>query len=83
MERLLQYLDDLDDLVYAIALTWEKVRSLGNFLLSVIFMSALQIFGIYAAMTYPPLAVAGASLLAVALLYWGVVGRSSAAQAVA
>ena len=83
MERLLQYLDDMDDFVYAIALTWERVRSLCKFMLSVLLMATMQALGIYAAVTNPPLAVAGASLLAVALLYWGVVGRSTAAQAAA
>ena len=78
MERLLQYMDDMDDFVYAIALTWERVRSLCNLVISVILMTAAQALGIYAAVTNPPLAVAGASLLAAALLYWSVVGRPPA-----
>ena len=83
MERLLQYLDDMDDFVYALALTWERVRSLCNLLLSVVLMSAALALGFYGALTSPPLAVAGASLLAVALLYWGVVERSPIAQSAA
>ena len=83
MERLLQYLDDMDDFVYALALTWERVRSICNLVFSVLLMSTALALGLYGAVTNPPLAVAGASLLAVALLYWGVVGRPPAARSAA
>jgi hypothetical protein len=73
MERLLQYLDDLDDFVYAIALTWEKIRLLGRFSFLAIVMVILQALGIYAAIEYPPVAVSAGSLLVVGLLYRGAV----------
>ena len=83
MERLLQYMDDMDDFVYAVALTWERLRSLCNLVLSIILMSAALALGFYTAVTSPPLAVAVASLLAVTLLFWAVVGRSSGTEAAA
>ena len=75
MERLLHYLDDLDDLFYAIPLAWEKARTLARLTLAIIVTVAVQALGIYAALTSPPLAVATASLLIVTLLYRGAVGR--------
>lgn len=74
MERLLQYLDDLDDFVYGIALTWERVKTICSFVLSISLTLTAQAAAIYAAVANPPLAVATTSLLAVALLYRGVVG---------
>lgn len=73
MERLLQYLDDLDDLVYAIALTGERIRTFGNLTLYVTLMAIAQAFGIYAALTHPPFTVATGSLLVVGLMYRGAV----------
>ena len=76
MERLLQYWDDLDDLVYALALTWESIRRLVRFALHLSGLIAVQAIGIYFALTAPPLAVATATLLFVTLLYRGVVYHS-------
>ncbi len=81
MERLLQYLDDLDDFVYAIALAWERVRTLCSFALSISLTLTAQAAAVYAAVANPPLAVAVASLLAVALLYRGVVSGIRGVQA--
>ena len=83
MERLVQYLDDLDDFFYAVALTWERVRTICNLAVTVTAVIALQGVGIYLAITNPPLVVGTASLMIVALLYRSVVyhgpGRSTTA----
>ena len=73
MERMLQYLDDLDDFVYAIALAWERIRALGNLTLYVAVMATVQALGIYAAIENPPFTVAAGSLLVVGLMYRGAV----------
>jgi hypothetical protein len=83
MERFLQYLDDLDDFVYAVALAWERIRSVGDLFMALTLTIVVQSLGIYAAIENPPLAVAGASLLAVVLLYRGVVGGVPDAEAAA
>lgn len=69
MERILQYWDDLDDLIYGLALIWEKIRSIFNFVLFMLAYVVLQALGIVLAQINPPLALAMVSLLAVALLY--------------
>ena len=76
MERILQYWDDLDDLVYAVLLTWESIRRLFRFTLYLAGLTAVQSVGIYFALTAPPLAIAIATLLVVTLLYRGVVYHS-------
>jgi len=77
MERFAQCLDDLDDLVYAVALLWEKIRYLFG-LLVVLGISLLSlVLGIHLALASPPVAVAAASILLVALLYRSIVQRSA------
>ena len=69
MERLLQWWDELDDLVGAICLASERIRSL---CFSVALTSAallLQVGGIALALSHPPLALASAIILFVTLLY--------------
>lgn len=69
MERCLQWLDDLDDLVGSIGLATEWLRSL---LLTFVFASAalcLQIGGVLLALRHPPLALAAAIIMFVVLLY--------------
>ena len=83
MERLLQYLDELDDFYYAIALTWEKIRMYFRLALGLGVAIVAQAVGIYAAVQNPPFAVAAASLLVVSLLYWGTVRNKSRATAAA
>jgi len=73
MERMLQYLDELDDFVYAIALAWERIRAVGNLTLYIALMAIVQALGIYAAIESPPFTVATGSLLVVGLMYRGVV----------
>ncbi len=73
MECFVQYLDDLEDLYYAVALIWERIRTRIRFAVFVAASLALQVFGVFIALNSPPIAVAIASLLLVALLYRGAV----------
>jgi hypothetical protein len=76
MELLVQYLDDLEDLFYAAALKAERIRQTIQFFLFMAASAILQLFGIFIALQYPPLAVAVASLLLVGMLFHAVVGHS-------
>ena len=80
MERFLQYLDDLDDLVGAVWLISERLR---NVVWLVVFLSLGAVAG-YASVTLalsePPLALAIAVSLFVILLYRSVTGPVSVAQ---
>ena len=65
----MQWLDELDDLVAAIGLIRERIRS---FLLAASFLAMsllLQIAAVYLALRHPPLALATAMILFVTLLY--------------
>jgi hypothetical protein len=73
MERFVQYLDDLEDLFYAFALKWERIRRALRFALFVATSVSFQLLGIFLALSIPALAVATASLLLVGLLYRNVV----------
>ena len=74
MECFLQYLDDLDDFYFAIALNGERIRRVFRILLSFLFLVLFQGLGIYLAILHPPTAVAAGSLVLVLALYFGVVG---------
>ena len=76
MECVAQYLDDLEDLVFAFALVWERIRRALHFALFVFASVTLQSLGVLLALTNPPLAVATAALLLVWLLYRGAVSYS-------
>ena len=76
MECFLQYLDDLDDFVYATALSWERIRRISRMLLVVAVSLGVQAIGIYFALTALPLAIATVSVLLVILLYRSVVYHS-------
>ncbi len=73
MEVLVQYLDDFEDLLYAIALLAEKIRNAVRFFLFIAASITLQLLGIFIALVSPPMAVAVASLLIVGMLYRGAV----------
>jgi hypothetical protein len=73
MERIVQYLDDLEDLFYAFALKWERIRRALRFALFITASLSFQLLGIFLALSIPALAVATASLLLVGLLYRNVV----------
>ena len=72
MERLLQWLDDLDDLVYMAGLVGERFRRALKSLLMTGFVLSIQIGGVLLALRHPPLAMAMAMLLFVSLLYHSV-----------
>lgn len=69
MERLLQYLDDLDDLFAAIGLLAERIRSALWLLFSAVVIFVVVAAGILLALAEPPLALATAIMLFVTLLY--------------
>lgn len=69
MECIAQTLDDIEDLCYAFALVWERVRGALRFCLFVAVSLTLQTLGIWLALTAPPLAIATVALLLVWLLY--------------
>ena len=73
MEILAQYLDDFEDLFYAVALLTEKIRNIVRFFLFMVTSLTLQSLGVFVALASPPIAVAVASLLLVGMLYRGVV----------
>lgn len=73
MERFAQYLDDIEDLIYALALMAERIGQAARFLAFVCASLGLQVLGIILALASPPLAVAAASLLLVGMLYRSVV----------
>ena len=81
MERLLQYMDDLEDLVFAVALQGENIRQMLKFVFFIITAVSVQGLCILLAVANPPLAVAAASTVAVCMLYRGVVYNIPAAIA--
>ena len=73
MERLLQYLDDLEDLIYAAPLIAEQLRRAIQRILFLLASIVLQIAGVILALSHPPLALAVVTLMLVALLYRAVI----------
>ena len=69
MEVIVQYLDDLEDLIYAFALKWERISRVIRFALFVTASLSFQVFGVFLALSSPPLAVAVVALLLVGMLY--------------
>ena len=69
MERMLQYLDDIDDLIGALGLVYERVRRL--FLKIVSLLTSLSMIALSAllALESPMLALATGLLLTLMLLY--------------
>lgn len=77
MECIVQTLDDLEDLIYAIALKAERIRMALSFLVFAATAIALQIFCILIALEHPPLALAVATLLGVRMLFHAAVSGST------
>jgi cation transport ATPase len=73
MERLVQWLDDFEDLAYAVVLSGETIRRLLKAAFFAFAALALQAASILLALASPPAAVAGGSLLLVTILYRGAV----------
>ena len=69
MERLLQYLDSLDDLYGIAGLLWENLRRALLLLFAAAMVFATTAIGIWLALLHPPLAAATSTVLFVILLY--------------
>ena len=69
MERMLQYLDDLDDIVGAFGLVYERIRRLLLALCTVTVSLALVASAVWLALIHPPSALAACLMLFVTLLY--------------
>lgn len=83
MEIVVQWMDDLDDLFAAIGLVRERIRNL-IIAASLLTMSLLApIAGVMLALRHPPLALATAMILFVALLYRSVTGPHANADRLA
>ena len=76
MECLVQYLDNLEDLIFAAALKAERIRQAVQFLLFMVVAATLQVLGVVIALKNPPLAMVVAALLLVGMLYRTVLGIS-------
>lgn len=72
MERLVQYLDDLEDIYFAAGLVMERFRRAATLCLLLVFSFGIQFLGILLALSKPPLALAVVSLTVVGMLYRGV-----------
>jgi len=73
MERLIQYLDDFEDCIYAAPLIVEQLRCALQRILFLLGSISLQIAGVILALKHPPLALAVVALLLVGLLMRAVV----------
>jgi len=73
MECVLQWLDNLDDLVNALRMQAESLRRICLALVTLIIGAAAAVGGAFLAALQPPLAFALASLLTVTVLYRGTV----------
>ncbi len=74
MERLIQYLDDLEDIYFATALLMERIRYAAQIGLLLAISFAVQVLGVLLALSRPPLALAVVSLTVVGMLYRAVTG---------
>ena len=69
MKSLLQYLDDLDDLLGALGLVWERLRRALLILVCATMVLAVAAAAIALALLHPPIAMATSTMLFVILLY--------------
>ena len=69
MERVIQWLDDLDDLIGIIGLATERMRRLLVAVGLTIAAFLLQLGGILLALSHPPIALATVIIMFVTLLY--------------
>jgi hypothetical protein len=73
VERLIQYLDELEDLIYATPLIAEQLRRAAQRILFLVTSVILQTAVIALALKHPPLALGVATLLVVGLLLRAVI----------
>ena len=69
MERMLQYLDDIDDLIGALGLVYERVRRLFLKIVSLLTSLSMIALSVLLALESPMLALATGLLLSLMLLY--------------
>lgn len=69
MERFLLYLDDIDDMVFALAFVRERRGGAMRTLAAALFMALLGAATVYVALHDPSLGAASLALLTVLLLY--------------
>ena len=81
MERLAQYLDDLEDVFFAIAFSGEQLRRALRALLFLTLWFTLTVLGVLLALGQPPLALAAVTLLIVTSLYRAAVSSPRRAAA--
>lgn len=72
MERIVQLLDDLDDLVAMVGLLSERLRNVVLLIAGGLSMLTLLVGGIVLGLMHPPIALATALILFMALLYQSV-----------
>jgi hypothetical protein len=77
MECLIQYLDDLEDLFYAVALVAERIRSILKLLLLSVLGILIPVGGVFLALADPPLARAAVFMTLSGLLYRAATGNFS------
>lgn len=75
MERLIQYLDDVEDLFYAIALVMERLRRVLRTAVLIASSIVFQVLGILLALSRPPMALAVVTIVMVTMLYRAVVSK--------
>ena len=83
MERILQYLDDLDDALGMLGLFLEQLRSFLFALFSYLSLATVGLAGIWLATLHPPFALATSTLLFVMLLYRTVTSPMSGSSQIA
>jgi len=76
MECLIQYLDDLEDLFYAVALLAEKIRRVIQLILITSLYALIPVGGVLLALAAPPLALASVCMALALLLYRAATGQS-------
>jgi len=76
MERLLQYMDDIDDAIGAFGLVYERLRRIVMTIVTLLVFGATISSGILLAIWHPPIALATCLLLFVALLYRAITAPS-------
>lgn len=80
MERLLQYLDILEDAWYVIALLAERIRRIVLRLCILATLLLASGLGVTLALTVPPIGLAVAALLTVTVLYRSATARAPLAR---
>ena len=77
MERLLQYMDDIDDLIGTFGLVYERLRRVLVTIATLLIFVASVGSGVLLAAWHPPIALATCLLLFVTLLYRSVTAPAS------